>query len=376
MRVIQIVASVANEASGPTYSVTRLCESLIDRGHRVTLAVLDWEAITDLPEYLRIFPLGLGPRRLGRSPKMFNWLKEQIKSGLVDIIHNNGLWMMPNIYPGLLIKNSNIPYVVSPRGTLSDWAMKSGSKLKKIVWHIVQKPSLKNVRCFHATSLSEYEDIRSRGFKQPVAVIPNGIDIPLELSVSKTRDLLFLSRIHPKKGLDLLLHAWKAVESIFPEWKLKICGPDNNGYSERMKRLASELGLLRVEFCGPVYGEEKFKVYARAGIFVLPTYSENFGIAVAEALASGTPAIVTKGAPWSGLTERNCGWWIDIGVEPLIECLKVALAKDLEELRLMGQNGRQWMIEEFSWEKIGKMMEETYKWILKGGLRPEWVIVD
>ncbi len=282
---------------------------------------------------------------------------------------------MPNVYPGWVARKHNVPLVVSSRGTLSEWAFQNGSWVKRWFWPLVQKPALVATTCFHATADSEYEDIRRMGFRQPVAIIPNGVDIPLpkQPSQNELRSLLFLGRIHPIKGVDMLLQAWQAVSPRFPEWRLQIVGPDNGGYLSRMQALAAELGLEQVEFSGPLCGEAKLDAYREAELFVLPTHSENFGMAVAEALAAGTPAIVSKGAPWAGLAQHHAGWWVDIGVEPLVACLEEALSSSRDELAAMGSQGREWMLREFSWSRIGEMMDETYRWILNGGNRPDWV---
>lgn len=376
--VIHNVPAIAEEASGPSYSVVRLCESLVDQGQSVKLAALDWALVPSAPTFYRPFPLGVGPRRLGRSPAMARWLDNQASAGEVALIHNHSLWMMPNVYPGRTAGRYTIPYVVSPRGTLSAWAMQSGSAFKRFFWPLVQRPSLSAVTCFHATAQSEYEDIRRIGFRQPVAVIPNGIDVPSlsEKPVGDPRTLLFLGRIHPKKGLDMLLPAWKAVQSRFPDWRLQIVGADNGGYLDQMRMLSTELGLERVEFSGPLYGVEKWRAYSEASLFVLPTYSENFGLAVAEALAAGTPSIVTHGAPWQGLEVEGAGWWIEIGLDPLVACLETALSQSRGALSVMGQRGRDWMVRDYSWAQIGLQMAETYRWILQGGERPAWVIED
>lgn len=187
------------------------------------------------------------------------------------------------------------------------------------------------------------------------------------------RQLLFLGRIHPVKGVDVLLRAWQAVEHRFPDWDLCIVGPDDGGYRREMEDLAARLGLKRVVFRGPLFGEEKLRAYRESSLFVLPTHSENFGIAVAEALAAGTPAIVTKGAPWRGLENQGAGWWIDIGVDPLIACLEKALDSQPATLSEMGRAGRDWMSRDYSWDRIGEKFEATYRWILKGGETPSWV---
>ncbi|GIW56238.1 MAG: hypothetical protein KatS3mg082_2642 [Nitrospiraceae bacterium] len=210
-----------------------------------------------------------------------------------------------------------------------------------------------------------------------MAVIPNGIDVaPYEKPAESTegrRRLLYLGRVHKKKGIDLLLRAWRALEPKYPEWELIIAGPDEGGYLDEMRRLAAELGLQRVGFSGQVYGEEKLRMYRSADLYVLPTYSDNFAVTVAEALAAGTPAIVSKGAPWSGLEKEGAGWWVDIGVEPFVAALERALAQPPEVLRAMGVRGRAWMIREYSWEAIGRQMALVYRWLLGEGERPSCV---
>jgi glycosyltransferase involved in cell wall biosynthesis len=131
--------------------------------------------------------------------------------------------------------------------------------------------------------------------------------------------------------------------------------------------------LKRIEFAEPLYGSRKWQAYSEADLFVLPSYSENFGMTIAEALAAGTPVIVAKGAPWGEVETHQTGWWIDIGIEPLIACLEEAFAQTPAQLEAMGMRGRVWMETEFSWVKVGRMMAETYRWIVTGGKTPGWV---
>jgi len=378
MRVINVVPSISEEATGPAYSVVRLCESLILEGLELTLATLDLSPMVSPPSFLQTFPVKWGPRRLGNSPAMHRWLSSQASAGKCDILHNHSLWMMPNVYPGQVSRRHGLPLVVSPRGTMSAWAMRGGSSIKKLFWPLLQRPALAATTCFHATAESEYEDIRRLGYRQPVAIIPNGIDI-LDLPAkqcSASRTLLFLGRVHSKKGLDMLLPAWSALQSRFPDWRLQIVGPDNGGHLAQMQRLSSELHLQRIEFSGALFGEKKHLAYRQADLFVLPTYSENFGMSVAEALAAGTPAIVTKGAPWEGLKKNGAGWWIDIGVDSLIACLEDALSHSPDQLNEMGQRGRNWMDADYSWKQIGQQMAESYQWVVYGGHKPDCIIEE
>jgi glycosyltransferase involved in cell wall biosynthesis len=378
MFIIHVIPSISDEASGPSYTAVQLCDSMIKDGNELNLIGLVGKSIKSYPYFFTPFPLGIGPRRLGRSPAMLRWLDSKARSYSIDLIHNHSLWMMPNVYSGKIAGRFNIPFIVSPRGTLSEWAMNSGSFIKRIFWPLVQRPALSSVSCFHATAESEYVDIRRMGFKQPVAVIPNGIDVTDTKNIDRKhydfKTLLFLGRIHPKKGLDMLLPAWRVVQDRFPEWQLRITGPDNGTYYNSVRRMENELRLKRVVFTGPLYGLKKTQAYAEADIFVLPTYSENFGISVAEALAAGTPAIVTKGAPWAGLVSHNCGWWIDIGIDSLVACLEEAMDCSQNKLMEMGQSGKDWMKNDFSWNEIAIKMADTYSWILHGGVKPQWVI--
>lgn len=375
MRVIHVVPAITEEASGPSYSVTRLCESLITTGTDVRLASLDWAPMPNPPGYLKSFPLGWGPRRLGVSSPMRRWLEDEAASGAIDIIHNHGLWMMPNVYSGRACRNGSCRLMVSPHGTLSRWAFGQNRLQKEIFWRLWQGPAVRAAASFHATAESEFEDIRRFGFRQPVCIIPNGIDLPpLEQKPDGgPRQLLFLGRIHPVKGVDILLRAWKAVAHRFPDWELLVAGPDNDGYLAEMQALAAQLRLERLVFPGPLYGDTKRRAYREASLFVLPTHSENFGMTVAEALAAGTPAIVTQGAPWAGLAEENAGWWIEIGVDPLVACLEQALSASPQRLREMGRAGREWMKRDFSWDQIGAQILVTYRWLLDGGETPPWV---
>ena len=381
MRVIHVVPAITEEASGPSYSVVRLCQSLIEADEDLTLAALDWSPLPSIPAFMKVFPIGIGPKRAGRSPKMCRWLMGETATGKVDVIHNHGMWQMNAVYPGWAAKGRKTKFVVSPRGAFSNWAMSHGSRFKKIFWPLIQRPALVQATCFHATAEPEYEDIRRLGFKQPIAIIPNGIDVP-PFAQKKPRDwrtLLFLGRIHPKKGVDVLLNAWAAVMDRFPDWRLLIVGTDTGygggGYLDRMKALSAELKLKRMQFVGALYGEAKLSAYQEAELFILPTHSENFGLTVAEALAAGTPAIVTKGAPWSGLERHRAGWWIDLGIDPLIACLNEAMAQPQDELARRGINGREWMIRDFSWQTIGHRMDQTYHWLNGRGAVPSWIRV-
>ncbi len=375
MRVIHVVPAVSNEAAGPSYSVPRLCESFLAAGLDVTLATLNWSPGAPTRPYQKKFPLGFGPRQLGVSPQMRDWLVEEVRSGRTDLIHSHSLWMMPNVYTGRARRAGRTRLVVSPRGTVSQWALAWRAYRKKIFWSLCQERALRAADCFHATSEEECADLRRLGFAQPISMLPNGIDVPplAKAAPGRRRRLLFLGRIHPIKGLDVLLRAWQTAQHRFPDWDLHVAGPDNSGHLAEMRDLSARLGLERVAFLGPLFGEEKRRAYREAELFVLPTLSENFGMTVAEALAAGTPAIVSKGAPWGGLERMGAGWWIDIGLEPLVAVLERALAASPETLAAMGRAGRDWMLQDYEWESIAAQHAAVYRWLVGGGAAPACV---
>lgn len=376
MRITQLIASLEKKAAGPTYSVPRLCQALSERGNKVQLMSLgtpmdvargdfrdtryDWD--------LRGLPI-LG--KLGKSYAMRAALAAAAPR--TNIFHTHGLWRMPNVYPADAARRSNRPFVLSPRGMFGPDSLKFSAMSKKIFWVLAQRRAARLVTCFHATSEQEYQDIRANGLHQPVAVIPNGIDMPTLVADpglvahGQRPNVLFLGRLHPVKALDRLILAWKALEPDFPEWRLDITGPSEGGYVDELRALVQEHRLTAVDINGAAFGEEKQRALQGAEVFVLPSLNENFGIAVAESLAAGTPVIATRGTPWSGLEDHRCGWWIDHGVTPLVNALRDAMFRSIEARREMGRRGRDWMARDFTWERVATDMETVYRWIIDGG---------
>jgi glycosyltransferase involved in cell wall biosynthesis len=378
MQSLHIVPTIDNEASGPSYSVTRLCRALLSAGHSTQLAVL--EPLPPGPgyEFATAFPYGTGPRRLGVSPKLRDWVAEEARSGDVRILHNHSLWMETNVYASAAARGTACKLVVSPRGTFASRALDRSGLVKKALWPLFVTRATRGVAAFHATAEHEYVDIRARGFRAPVAILPNGIDVPVEATTSRggRRQLLFLGRIHAIKGIDRLLKAWAVLQDRHPDWDLVLAGPDEGRHQGEMERLAAELGLQRFAFVGPRYGEAKLAAYRSADLYVLPTLSENFGMTIAEALAAGTPVVTTRGAPWAGLEAERAGWWIEHGVEPLVAALDAAMGEPPEELNARGSRGRDWMLRDFSWDRIAADMADFYAWVAEGGSVPPFVKLD
>lgn len=299
-----------------------------------------------------------------------------------SLIHSNGLWVPVNHWAARLANRWSIPLLIQPHGMLEPWALSHNAWKKRIAMGLFQRRDLGSAKVLVSTSSVEYENIRKLGFKQPIALIPNGVSLNLPRHAdSKSwhlnndlRTALFLSRVHPVKGLLNLVHAWS---QLLPNgWHLRIVGPNEGGHLDEVMALVRQIGISEsVEYLGEVDGERKSEIYYGADLFVLPTYTENFGVAIAEALAHGLPVITTRGAPWADLETYRCGWWIDIGVDPLVQALRQAIALTDKERQAMGERGREY-VKRYDWNDIARQTIEVYRWVLGQGSKPDCVYLD
>ncbi len=372
MRITQVIQGVHISSAGPTYSVARLASELRTLGDEssvITLGIPPSEWPHSAP--IRVHS-GNIERATGVSPTMMRDIHRESKNSC--IIHGHGIWRIANLFPLLVSRDAPARIVYSPRGTLSSWSMQYKSLIKKPFWVLLQKPALARCHCLHATSDAEHQDIRRVGLEAPVAVIPNGIDIPaIDEHLPRKNQVVYLSRINPVKGVDLLIKAWIAVHRHFKNWELVIAGPLDNEYAQSMVSLASALKAEAITFVGETLGDEKRSLLSRASLFILPSYSENFGIAVAEALAHGTPVITTTGTPWLELDRKNAGWCIAPAQSAIEDSLRMALSRPPAELHEMGCNGRAWMQKDYSWEPVTEQMRQAYSWLLGQGDMPDCI---
>lgn len=292
--------------------------------------------------------------------------------GRVDVLHDNGIWNLHHLRLSQLAERMGAPRMVSTRGMLEPWAMNYKPIRKKLAWWGYQHKSLREATAIHVTAPSEGAEVSRFGLNQLMFDIPNGVDIPswecvIEHRTDSVDDrftCLFLSRLHPKKGLPMLLEAWS---KIMPNgWRLVISGPDEDGHLSSVKAYVSKLKLDGVvHFAGALEGIDKEEALAKSDLFVLPTYSENFGIVVAEALAHGCPVITTHGAPWSILEEERCGWWVPISVESLADALGTATRLSRAQRLEMGDRGRSVVESRFAWDGIAKRFVDAYEQVAK-----------
>lgn len=372
MKILHVITSL-KKAAGTSVFCGELCNGLVAAGHDVTIAVVN-------PSSPDCYPLSSQINLIGID-SLFN------SAPLYDVIHIHALWAPILHKVSNWAHRNNIPVFWSPHGMLTPWAFRYKWWKKLLAWWLYQRWDLKKASLIHATAQSEVEDVRRMGLKNRVVVAPLGVKIGDCVDRVDRADgkkvLLFVSRVQRKKGLENLVRAWAQLSfEIKRKWVVRIVGPDQEGHTAELKSLCNELGVVQdFEFVGPKYGEELQQEYTSADLFVLPTHSENFGSVVIEALAHSVSVICTKGAPWyelegytnSQLTTLNsklkCGWWIDIGVEPLVKALKEAMSLSPDELQSMGKRGRKLVEEKYTWAAVVKAMVNSYENIVNGNDR-------
>jgi glycosyltransferase involved in cell wall biosynthesis len=296
-------------------------------------------------------------------------MRTYLRSAGFDCVHNHSLWLLPLRYAHEAAQRRHAPLVISPRGMMSGWAWQHRRRRKFLAEKLVHPGAFADASGWHATSPEEAGDIRALGFKQPVCVSPNGVDLPADADLAAARagwhDLclatrsrpvaLFYSRFHRKKRVRELIDLWLSAPR--GDWLLLVVGvAEDYTAAELNATVAAAGGADRVAVFD---GAGRPPPYAVASLFVLPSHSENFGLVIAEALAAGVPALVTDTTPWSGLAAHGGGWcvpWAGFG-----PALAGALASRPAELEAMGRHGREWVARDFSWDRAARLLGEFYR---------------
>jgi glycosyltransferase involved in cell wall biosynthesis len=375
-RVLHTVGSLRHTAGGPARSVQGLVAAL--------------GAETDVTPCLLSFTPGdqawlpgvqhFQAARSGGYRGALMAARALIDHARPDLIHIHGIWSAGSHASAVCARQRAIPYCIAPRGMLEPWALNIRRWKKRLALWLYQRRDLRGASLLHATSAAEAAQFARLGFRQACIVSPNGVNVPARMPPQATRHdgrrrVLFLSRIHPKKGLLELVAAWAEIKAGennapagAPRWLLEIAGTDADDYQRVVRKEVAMRGLSQsVVFSGPLDDERKWESYRRADIFVLPTRSENFGIVVAEALYAGVPVITTRGAPWAELegsgkaATGRCGWWIENGVVPLTKALRQAMSLSDEERHAMGRQGRALVENAYVWPPLAREMAQAYR---------------
>jgi glycosyltransferase involved in cell wall biosynthesis len=356
MKILLATPSILREVGGPAYSISSIRNYLQQISVDTVICTRNSKGGISLPLF---------------------W-DDGLLEG-VDLIHNFGTWTPFNHLISLKARQAGIPQVFCPMGMLEPWSLQQKRLKKRLGWLSYQRNDIEKSAVVHATSRFEAENLRALGIKTPIAVIAHGIDLPeYQLDVSTLhpdhgeKTLLFLSRLHPKKGLLELIEACARLKQ--KNWKVIIAGPDQDGYQAVIESAIAKAKLQdKFSLVGPVYDKQKPALFGQADIFVLPTHSENFGLVIPEALSYGIPVITTTGAPWSELNEFDCGWWTATGADALECALSEAISMASSTLAEKGARGRALVADRYSWSAIIQRHLVLYEWLIGFGQEPEFI---
>ena len=299
----------------------------------------------------------------------------------VDGLHIHGLWEQSTALAARTARDLRKPYVLSAHGMLEPWALANRRMKKRIYAALVERRNIDGAACLHALTHAEAEDYRRFGYRGPIAVIPNGVHIPQSLSADlffeqfpglrHQRLLLFLGRLHPKKGLDILIESWSALAGQWPDAHLVLAGPDCEGTRALLDRKIQELGLTAdITFTGMLSGELKWSALAASECFLLPSYSEGLSISVLEAMGAGIPVIISEQCNLPEVEHAHAGWVIQSNPRSLTYAMREVLTHSPSANLQMGRKGRALIEERYTWPSVAARMAELYRW-LQGGSIPK-----
>lgn len=390
IKTTNMVSSVSRRAGGLYYSVRRLAQSMAELG-LVDVEVMSLEDefspedVTDwMPLKPRLYPVA-GPRAFGYSMG----LREAVLGSDMALLHSHGLWMFPSKLSLEWSRRRRRPYLISPHGMLDPWALKHSRFKKAVASFLFENDNLKGAACIRSLCASETEAVRSLGLGRPICQIPNGVDVPedgpggpapwsRQLKESD-KVLLYLGRIHPKKGLANLVEAFSRLnrEGKVPQhsWYLVIAGWDQAGHEDQLKQMARELKMeSRILFPGPLFNQEKAAAFRHATAFILPSFSEGLPVAVLEAWAYGLPVLATKECNLPEGFEKGAAMRIPTDADGIRAGLEDLFSLGPEDLREMGRKGRALVKVKFTWNRVAKDMVSVYFWLLGSGPKPACVV--
>jgi len=395
IRVHVLMSGCSRLQGGMFHSVRHLWQEAARHGisphiHGVDdgMAAEDSGAFAPLP--VQIYP-NWPPRNFAFSPAMYRALLPATVGGK-DCISLHGLWDFPSLVANACRRRNDTPIMIHPHGMLEPWAVANGGWKKRAVGCLWHQRLLNGAMCFRALTRAEAGHIRRWPLNAPVALLPNGIRLDDAPPPARTvfdehvpgldghPAALFLSRVHPKKGLPILLKAWARLGRDLPalrDWRLVVAGDDRLQHTAQMRSQALDLGLEQsVLFPGPLYGEAKRAAFAHAQIFVLPSHSEGFSVAILEAAGAGLPVLMTPGCNFPELEEAGGAIVSDPTDDSMRKALGQLVRMNDEERRAMGARGRALVAHNYNWPHLGRQWAEVVRWIAEGrpnGKRPECV---
>lgn len=389
MHTTFLTPSLSRSGGGIFEAERRLGRALHDLPD-VTLDVVglrDEHTTEDLSAWSPLEPTVLstvGPDALGYAPALLDTLLETN----ADLVHLHALWMYTSWAALQWHRRTGRPHIVSVHGMLDEWALANARWKKWIVGHLYENTSLRQAACLHALNDAEYQSIRDYGLDGPVCVIPNGVTLPnldrepgpppwREAFDDNASVLLFLGRIHPKKGLSELVDAWAAAADTLGKWRLAIIGWDDGDHVSALRSRIRKHDLSeRIAVLGPAYGNDKAAAFRHADGFILPSHSEGLPMAVLEAWSYALPVLMTPQCNLETGFEAGAAYRVDPTPESLADGLRTFMTAPPDERMTMGRKGRVLVKNRYTWPQIARSMQTVYRWVLDDGPRPDCVYVD
>ena len=370
MRVGFLVSSVSREAGGLFQSVRGLAKAVASTNANVRVfGIRDEHSAVDLQEWQPLSVQTFRPRL--RAWGYSNELVPAMLDADLDILSVHGLWKYCSVGSHRWHRQTGRPYVVHPHGMLDSWALRNARWKKRIAAALYENQHLRGATCLRALSESEAQSIRSYGLRNPICVIPNGVDLPdLRESNGKTQSesrktLLYLGRLHPKKNISNLIRAWNETfnsqRGSGDHWFLVIAGWDQGGYESELKRIAARTSVV---FLGPQFGAEKTECYRACDAFILPSLSEGLPMSVLEAWSYAKPVLMT---PECNLPEgfaAEAALRIGSSSDEIAAGLNQLAEMSDDDRAAMGSCGRTLVAKSFSWPRIGQQMRAVYECVL------------
>ncbi len=389
MNIINVVGGLYTEASGIGRILCDLANALGRIGNSVSVYTTYCNG-AKTADHMLLPPIhcfaepGIWMGRLSYSPGLKQRLVNDIPAA--DVVHNHSMWMLPNAYSSQIAFKLNKPVIFTAYGYLEPWALAHSRWKKRLAGWWFQNRDLKRADCIHVNTVREIEGIRSYGLKNPVTVVPNGVhlsdfsDLPERSEfindhseMSGKKIMLFLSRLHPKKGLSHLVSAWKRITADYKDWHLIIAGPDD-GHEKEIKSQVEAMELNDfVTFTGLLAGRKKLAAYSSADAFVLPSFSEGFSMAVLEALSCRLPVLITPMCNFPEVQRVGAGVEVMPNIDDTERGLREILELSEKERMNMGNRGRQLIEKTYTWDQIAEKMMDIYRWVAGGGPQPSTV---
>jgi len=378
-----LVSSVSREAGGLFESVRGLAKAVTSTNTIANVfGISDTQSAVDLQEWRPLSVETFRPqfRAWGYS----NQLVPALLGADLDILSTHGLWKYCSVASQRWHQRTGRPYIVHPEGMLESWALRNAKWKKRFAALLYENRHLRGAACLRALCEAEAQSIRAYGMRNPICVIPNGVDLPDSSETPKLQAhafaddrkiLLYLGRLHPKKNLANLIRAWKQTpDSHRGDWVLAIAGWDQAGYERELKKLTRDYGFTdSVQFLGPLFGQDKDAAYGVCHAFILPSLSEGLPITVLEAWASAKPVLMTRECNLPEGFAAEAALQIGTAPEEIAAGLKQLIEMSDDDRRAVGDRGRTLVATKFSWPRIGEQMRLVYEWILGGGTTPESV---